>query len=62
MNATVLVLRHPFFASPQNDGRYVIPRVPDGNYTLVFWLDREVAERRPIEIRGGRPVEADFTH
>lgn len=62
MYATIVVLPHPFFATPDDDGTYVIPRVPDGKYTVVFWVDRNVAERRSVVVRAGETAEINFTN
>ena len=57
MNATILVLQHPFFARADDDGSFVIRGIPAGKYWLVFWYDRDVVERRRIEVRAGQVVE-----
>src|SRR5581483_6879601 len=44
MSATIVVLDHPYFAIPHDDGSYEIPRVPAGDYTIVGWHER-VGER-----------------
>jgi plastocyanin len=62
MNATILVLENPFFAAPDEDGRYSIPYIPEGKYTLVLWYDRDVVERRTIDVRAGQSLEVDFAH
>jgi plastocyanin len=62
MNATILVLGNPFFATLDEDGRYSIRDIPDGNYTLILWYDRDVVERRSIEVRPGQSLEVDFAH
>ena len=62
MSATILVLPHPYFASPDDSGSFAIGNVPDGKYTLVLWYDRDVVKRQSIVIEGGKPVEADFTY
>jgi plastocyanin len=61
MYATILVLPHPYFATPDKNGQYTIRRVPEGKYTIVFWMDRNVVERRSIVVRAGEATEADFT-
>lgn len=61
MSATILVLQHPFFATPGDDGVYVIPNVPAGKYTIALWYDRDIVERRQIEIKQGEPIQVDFT-
>ena len=62
MNATIMVLPHPYFATPNDDGTYAIRHVPEGKYSIVLWVDRNVVELRPVEIRAGETVTADFTH
>jgi len=62
MNATIIVLPHPYFATPADDGTYAIRRVPEGKYSIVFWIDRDVAERRSIEVRSGETAQIDFTY
>jgi plastocyanin len=62
MNATIMVLSHPFFATPNDEGSYVIRGIPEGNYSIVLWVDRDVAERRSIEVRAGGTYALDFTY
>jgi plastocyanin len=40
MSATLLVLANPFFATPDENHRYVIDDVPPGDYTIVAWHER----------------------
>jgi plastocyanin len=40
MSAAILVMDHPFFATPDDDGAFVLPDVPAGPYTLVAWHER----------------------
>lgn len=61
MNATILVLQHPFFARPDNEGTFDIRGIPEGKYWLVFWYDRDIVERRRVEVRTGAVVELGFT-
>ncbi len=62
MYATILVLRHPYFAVPDDSGDYVIRNVPPGKYKLVLWYDRDAVEHRTIEVQEKATVEADFTY
>ncbi len=62
MSATILVLSNPYFASPADDGTFLIPDVPAGKYTIVFWYGRDAVERRPVTIRTGESSEVDFTY
>ena len=62
MNAFILVFSHRYFAVTGPDGRYQIPRVPAGRYTLDAWNEGTVRESRQITIpEDGAAVEADFT-
>jgi hypothetical protein len=62
MNATIIVLEHPFFAVPDEAGKYSIENVPDGEYTLTFWYDRDVVSRKPVSIRNGAAVTVDLQY
>ncbi|MGA9120992.1 MAG: carboxypeptidase regulatory-like domain-containing protein [Bacteroidota bacterium] len=62
MYATILVLRHPYFAVPDDNGDYFIRNVPPGKYKIALWYDRDVVERRTIDVQEHSLVEADFTY
>ncbi len=62
MSATILVLRHPFFAVPDDGGNYVIRNVPPGKYRINLWYDRDAVEHRIIEVTADSSVEANFTY
>lgn len=62
MSATILVLRNPYFTVVSDNGSYVIQHIPEGKYTLVFWYDRDVVERRPVELKAGETLEVNFTY
>lgn len=44
MSATILVLDHPYFTTPELDGTFRLTGVPPGTYTIVGWHER-VGER-----------------
>ena len=62
MNATILVLPHPYFTTPDDDGNYAIGGIPAGKYSLLFWYDRDVVERRSVEVRAGEAIEINFSY
>ena len=62
MSATILVLGHPFFASPDDDGDYSISRVPPGKYKLSFWYGRKKVETRKITVRAGETTTMNFEY
>jgi hypothetical protein len=60
MSATVLVLKHPYFTSPDDAGNYQLSRVPPGKYRVVLWYDREIIERKTVEVKAGEDLQLDF--
>lgn len=54
MVANVLVLDTGFSAVTSTDGSWVIPDVPDGDYTLRVWHPFAEEQRRPLPIAGGK--------
>jgi plastocyanin len=53
MRGFVVVVDHPWFAVANDDGSYVLPKVPPGAYTLVAWKEDFEPVRRPIEVGAG---------
>lgn len=62
MSATIIVLRHPYFAVPDDSGKYVIHNVPPGKYRIILWYDRDAVEHRTIDVPADSSIEADFTY
>ncbi len=61
MSAFILVLSHPFFATTDPDGRFRIPSVPAGAYTIAVWTDGVVRETRKIDVpQGDAALDLDF--
>ena len=61
MSAWVLVFNHPFFAVTDDDGRYAIPRVPAGKYSVAVWHETLPAARKEVDVpASGAPIEIDF--
>ena len=61
MSAYILVFNHPFFAVTDDDGRYSIPGVPPGTYTLVVWSElghAETRRSRSARARPSKPISA----
>jgi plastocyanin len=40
MSATIMVLDHPWFAVPDDLGRFQLPALPSGNHSITAWHER----------------------
>ena len=60
MSAYILVFSHPFFAVTDDEGRYTIPAVPAGAYTVVVWSELGHDEPKRVAIGENETVESDF--
>ena len=60
MSAVVLVVDNPYFAVPGTDGRYTIPDLPPGDYTLVAFHERIDPIRHPVRVAPGARLRVDF--
>jgi plastocyanin len=61
MTATVMVFDHPWFAMPDEDGRFELAAVPPGNREITAWHERLGDTTVSVRAEAGRPAEADFT-
>ena len=61
MSAFVLVFSHRFYASTDDDGRYLIDGIPPGTYTVSAWYDGAARDTRTVSIpEQGGAVDLDF--
>jgi len=60
MSAILVVLDHPFFASPGRDGRYSIAGLPPGEYRVVPWHERARTVARGVRVEAGQVTRLDF--
>lgn len=61
MVLNVLVLNNGFFDVTDDEGRYVIPSVPDGTYVLRTWHERGGDGEQRISVSGGTVRQAALT-
>lgn len=61
MSAVILVLDNGFFAVPDSAGRYAIPDLPPGEYTLVAWHERIRPITHHLRVEPGQLARVDFT-
>lgn len=58
MRAWIFVCSHPHFAVSDEQGRFRIPDVPSGRYSVWFrHPDTGMQERRTVDVRNGRRTE-----
>ena len=60
MNAFVLVFAHPFFQITDVDGRYELPNVPAGTYSVIGWYEGEPRITRSVTVTAGGWAELDL--
>jgi plastocyanin len=60
MSAFVLVFNHPFFNVTNPDGRFELPSVPPGTYTVVGWYEGEPRVTRSVVVPPSGWAEADL--
>ncbi len=60
MNAFVLVFNHPFFDVTDADGRFQLPALPSGTYTMVAWYEGEARVTRSVAVPPAGWVEVDL--
>jgi plastocyanin len=60
MSAFVLVLPNPFYAVPDDDHRFVIDGVPEGDYTIIGWHERAKIVTHRVHVAAGKTSMVDF--
>lgn len=61
MEAFVVVTPGPFASHPGADGRFTIPALPTGRYTVRIWHERGGGDGRDVEVISDESVVVDFT-
>lgn len=60
MRSYIGVLDHPFFAVTGRDGRFTIPNLPPGQYTIAAWHERFGEITRPLTVTSGSALVLDL--
>jgi plastocyanin len=61
MSATVMVFSHPWFAIPDENGRYELPAVPAGDHQITAWHERLGDTTVRVRLEPGRTSTTNFT-
>ena len=61
MSATILVLDHPYFAVPENNGNFELPNIPPGEYTIVGWHERVGERSASVRVERGKAVTVNLS-
>lgn len=62
MSAYIGVVAHPFYAVSDSDGRFEIPRLPAGTYTVQVWHEVFGTLSRSITLEESQTLEIEFTY
>lgn len=60
MSAYVVAVETPFFAVTDAEGRFTIPNLPDGTYTVSVWHERFKKQSQTVKVANGTGT-VDFT-
>src|SRR5450432_97971 len=60
MTGWVGVMGHPFFAVTGADGKYEIPKVPAGKYTVEAWHERFGTKSQEVTVEANKPFALSF--
>jgi hypothetical protein len=61
MRGYIGVVEHPFFAVTDGSGRFSIPQLPPGTYTIEAWHERLGTETQQITVAAKDAKTLDFT-
>jgi len=61
MNAYVGVLPHPYFAVTKDDGKFELPNLPPGTYTIEAWHEKLGPMTQSVTIGAKESKDVNFT-
>jgi plastocyanin len=62
MNAYIGVLEHPFFSVTDSSGRFSIPHLPPGTYTVEIWHERLGTQTQQVTVAATDTKDLTFTY
>jgi plastocyanin len=60
MSAVVVITPNRFYASPDENGRFDIPEIPPGRYTVTAWHKAAGFLRKEVTVDNRAPASVDF--
>lgn len=61
MSASIVVLDHPYFTTPELDGTFRLENVPPGTYSLAGWHERVGERVVSLTVKAGESTDATLT-
>ena len=61
MTALIMVLDHPWFVIPSDDGTFTLTGVPAGELSIVAWHERIGERRERVRVTTGETTRLSFT-
>jgi plastocyanin len=62
MNAYVGVLEHPYFSVTDQSGRFSLPPLPAGTYTIEIWHEKFGTQTQQVTVSGNDTKDLTFTY
>jgi plastocyanin len=62
MGAYACVVEHPFFAVTGPDGRFTLPKLPPGTYTVATWHEVYGQKEQSVTVTAGGSAAADVRY
>jgi plastocyanin len=60
MRALILVLETPHFVITDAEGRFTLPNLPAGRYTLKAWIDSKTTKSHVVDLTADSTLRVDF--
>ncbi|MBV8477245.1 MAG: hypothetical protein JO266_02000 [Acidobacteria bacterium] len=61
MKSYISVFKHPYFSVTLKDGKFELPNLPPGQYTLEAWHERLGTIKQKISVSSGEVTTVDLT-
>lgn len=61
MKTYIAVLDHPYFTVTDSDGKFTLPNLPPGKYTVAAWHEQFGESVSDVTVEPAKPVPLNFT-